>query len=109
MASRDGLGAVWQAGHQLRTVERDKPGPKVNSQPAKQLSGFLSLIESHDLKKDSAYRRIAMSFAPREAAPSSHRATANAFQQTRDNSSYLANWLPPIAELFSMLNICPGS
>ena len=90
MASRDGLGAVWQAGHQLRAVERDKPGPKVNSQPAKQLSGFLSLIESHDLKKDSAYRWMAMSFAPREAAPT-HRATANAFQQTLDKSSYLAN------------------
>jgi len=65
------LWAEWQAGHQLRTAGRGKRGPKVNSQPAKQLTGFLSLIESHDLKKDNAYRWIAMSFAPRETVEKS--------------------------------------
>ncbi len=91
MVSRDGLGAVWQAGHQLRAAER-QPGPGRGKKDSQAANSFLGLIESHDLKKDTAYRWITMSFAPREAAPTL-RATANAFQQTLDKSSYRANWL----------------
>jgi hypothetical protein len=36
------------------------------SQPETQLSGFYDLINSHSLDKNTAYRWITMSFAPRE-------------------------------------------
>ena len=61
------LWAEWQAGHKLRDIERAHPGPrKVMSQPATQ-PGFYELINGHDLKKDTAYRWITMSFAPHKA------------------------------------------
>ncbi len=93
MVSRDGLGAVWQAGHQLRAEARQDGAGRPSNEILQ--GGGLSLTEifkEHKLGTGTGYRWIAMSFAPREAAPSSHRATANAFQQTLDKSSYLANW-----------------
>lgn len=64
-AAKATVWAEWRAGHKLRTVERGQRGPKVSSQSANN-SGFLAQINKHQLKKDTAYRWITMSFAPRE-------------------------------------------
>lgn len=58
--------AEWRAGHQLRKAER-QPGPgrgkEKNSQPEK---SFLGLLERYKLDKNTAYRWIHMSYAPRD-------------------------------------------
>ena len=50
--------AEWQAGHQLRAAEREqgKRHDLTSSQPANKSSGFLMLLNRHNLKKDTAYR-----------------------------------------------------
>lgn len=59
------LWAEWQAGHQLRIAERTHPGPQKVMSQAETQPGFYALINDHNLDKNTAYRWIMMSFAPR--------------------------------------------
>lgn len=67
------LWAEWRAGHQLRAAERSKgtAGPGRGHIGEKTSShndtGFSNLLDQHALNRNTAYRWITMSFAPREA------------------------------------------
>ena len=76
--------AEWRAGQELREAEREqgKRGDLTSSQAATK-SGFYALIDSHNLKKDTAYRWITMSFASREEVEEYMDMQADASRPTR--------------------------
>lgn len=65
-AAKASLWSEWQAGHQLRTVERSQGGRPEKNQ-CQTGTSFSGLIDQYKLAKTTAYRWISMSFAPREA------------------------------------------
>ena len=63
------LWAEWRAGQALREVERSSgPGRGHTEKVSQGETGFYALLDSHKLDKNTAYRWITMSHAPREAA-----------------------------------------
>lgn len=62
--------AQWRGGHQLRAAERSDavagPGRGHKETVSHTKTGFYALLDHHKLNKNTAYRWIAMSYAPRD-------------------------------------------
>ena len=52
--------AVWRGGRLLRDVERNRPETRFSPTSDDRTQGFSTTIEAHGLKRDMAYRWIAV-------------------------------------------------
>ena len=65
-AAKASLWSEWRAGHQLKYVEREQGArTDLTLSDSRTKLGFRNTINGYGLKHDTAYRWIAMSFAPR--------------------------------------------